>query len=88
MQDAAERAAFEQPPHLFHRRLIAAFMPDAEHAAGLVARLENPLRAGRGERQRFFAEHLLAGGEGRDRHLLVQRVRRHHRDRIELGIFQ
>ena len=88
VQDAAERVAFEQPPHLLHRRLVAAFMTDAEYTAGLFAGCQNPLGAGCGERQRLLAEHLFAGGEGRDRHLLVQRVRRHDRDRVQLRIFQ
>ena len=65
VQQAAERAALEQAAHLLHRRLVAPFMPDAEHAAGFGAGRQDPLRAGGGERQRLLAEHLLAGGEGR-----------------------
>ena len=85
VQQAAERAALEQAAHLLHRRLVAAFMPDAEHAAGLGAGRQNSLRAGGVERQRLFAEHLLAGFEAGDRHFLMQQMRRHHRDGVDVG---
>jgi hypothetical protein len=85
IQQAAERAAIEQAAHLLHRRLVAPFMADAEHAAGLRASHENTFRACRREPQWLFTEHLLAGGKRGDSHFLVQQMRRHHRDRVDVG---
>ena len=78
-------AGIEQPAHLLHRRLVAAFVADAEHAAGLGAGRQNPLGAGGIERERLFAEHLLAGFEAGDRHLLMQQMRRHYCDGVDVG---
>ena len=88
VEDAAERAALEQAAHLLHRRLVTALVADAEHAAGLVAGRQDALGAGGVERQRLLAKHLFTGREGRDRHLLVQRMRRHHRDRVDFGMLE
>lgn len=85
VQHAAKRPAFEQAAHLLHRRLVSPFMADAEHAAGLGAGGEDTLGAGAGQRERLFAEHLLAGGKGRHRHLLVQQMGCHHRDGVKVG---
>ena len=59
-------------------------MTDAEHAFGFGAGRQNSLGAGYCERQGLFAEYLFAGFEARDDHLLVQRMRRHHRDGIDV----
>src|SRR6185437_372510 len=63
VEDAPERTAFEQEPHLLQRRLVAALMADAEHATLFRRGGEDALGARSAERQRLFAEHLLAGGE-------------------------
>ena len=63
-------------------------MADAEHARGLGAGRQNPLRACRGQRQRLLAKHLLAGGKSRDRHLLVQRMWGYNRDGVDIGPFE
>ena len=88
VQDAAERALLDQPAHLLHGRLEAALVADAEHAAGLGAGFQDAFRARGGQRQRLLAKHLLTGGETRDRHFLMQQVRRHHRDGVQRGIPQ
>ena len=85
VQQTAERCRFKQAAHFLHRRLVAAFMPDAEHAFGLGAGRKNSLGARGAERQRLFTEHLLAGGKRGDHHFFVQQMRRHHRDGIDAG---
>ena len=65
--------------------LVAALVADAKHAAGLSAGVQNSLGADSVERERLFAKHLLAGFESGDRHFLVQHMRRHHRDRVDVG---
>ena len=58
--------------HLFERALVAALVADTEDDAPVVARGEHaPGRIG-AERQRFFAEHLLAGRRGGQHLFLVQ----------------
>ena len=88
VQQAAEAACLEQAPHLLHGRFVAAFMPDAEHAAGLGAGGQDSFGAGGVEGERLFAEHLLAGGKAGDRHFLMQQMRRHHRNRIDIGALE
>jgi hypothetical protein len=57
---------------------------DAEHPAGLGAGRQDSLGASRSQCQRLLAKHLLASGEAGDRHFLMQQMRRHHRDGIDI----
>ena len=58
-------------------------MPSTPSALAQAARIRSALAVVSAER--LFAEHLLAGGKAGDRHLLVQQMRRHHRDRVDVG---
>ena len=82
------RPASNRLAHLLHGRLVAAFMADAEHAAGFGAGGQDPFGAGGVEGQGLFAEHLFAGGKAGDRHFLVQQMRRHYCDRIDIGALE
>ena len=45
VQDAAEHAAVQEPPHFLDCRLVAAFMADAEHAAAFGAGFQDAFGA-------------------------------------------
>src|SRR5689334_19831401 len=61
VQNAAKCSASEKAAHLFHRGLVAPLVPDAEHAAGLFACCQNPLRTGGCKRERLLAKDPLTG---------------------------
>ncbi len=86
MQDLAEFAGLDRAARILHRRFVAAFVPDAEHDPGTVARGENALGARGGQGQRLFAEDLLAGGNGREDLLLVLAVRGGDHDRVHIPV--
>ena len=88
MHDAAQRAAGDDAAHLHGRRPEAFVLADADGYAGRFAGGDCALRIGTGQRQRFFAEHGLAGM--RDLHDLVgmQRVGRGEHNGLYFGIGQ
>ena len=72
-------------PRLLQRRRIAVGQVDHVDEAGRFGGLGHRQRVGMVRRQRLFAEHVLAGGQQRQRRRLVDAVRRDVDGRVELA---
>ena len=57
---------------LLHERMAAVHVAFHQEHALLAGGLDHLRRRGRVERERLFAQHRLAGGDGGERHLLVK----------------
>src|SRR5258706_621681 len=86
VQDLPELAALDRAPECLHRGPQAPVVPDAEHHAGARARVDHDLRVGFGQRERFFAEDVLARERARDDLLAMQRMWRDEDERLHGGI--
>ena len=60
MHDGAETLAADQLCDTLHRRFKAPFMANCQHTARIGTGRNNAARAGRCQRQRLFAEHMLS----------------------------
>src|SRR6266849_6544031 len=86
VQDLPELAALDRAPECLHRGPQAPVVPDAEHHAGARARAYHDLRVDFGQRERLFAEDVLARERARDDLLAMQRMRRDEDKRLHCGI--
>src|SRR6266852_3407295 len=86
VQDLPELAAVNRAPKCLHRGPQAPVVPDAEHHAGAGARGYHDLRVRFGQRERCFAEDVLARERARDDLLAMQRMRRDEDERLHGGI--
>ena len=77
LHDRAEFAGINHALHLDERRAKAPIVTDAEHNAGIAARLDCARGINRIERKRFFAEHVLGVRRCRFDLGRMQRMRRH-----------
>src|SRR6266853_4924421 len=79
-------AALDRAPEPLHRGPQAPVVPDAEHHAGARARGYHDLRVGFGQRERLFAEDVLARERARDDLLAMQRMWGDEDERLHGGI--
>ncbi len=86
VQDLPELAAVDRAPKCLHRGPQAPVVPDAEHHSGAGARGYHDLRVRFGQRERLFAEDVLARERARDDLLAMQRMRRDEDERLHGGI--
>jgi hypothetical protein len=88
VHDRAERPPIDQPSHLLDGRLVAPFVADAEHDAGLAAGFDRAFRVAAREGEGLFAEDVLAGASDGEHLFRMQGVRRAQDDRVDVGIAQ
>src|SRR2546428_11125849 len=86
VQDLPELAALDGAPECLHRGPQAPVVPGSEHHAGARARAYHDLRVGHSQRERLFAEDVLARACARDDLLAVQRMRSDEDERLHGGI--
>jgi hypothetical protein len=86
LQEAPEPSLHRHRQHLGNRRLEPPLMAHAENEAGITAQADGALGPGARERQRLFAEDMLAGAHDSRDLLLVQRMRRDEQHGIDCRI--
>jgi hypothetical protein len=82
----ADRAFVEQRFHVTDQRVLDVIVAHDSRLAGFAGRGAHALGIGERGRHRLFAPDMLAGFEGRDRHVGMKLVGRCDRDHIDFRI--
>ena len=86
--DRADGAVIDQPEHSCRQRLVTIHEPFFDDDAGRRGGGGNAIDVGRIERERLLAQHMLAGGDRRQRPRHVIGVGKGNVDRVDAGVIK